>query len=318
MPGEFEFIDNIKSKYALGFVGDDCAVLPNGPDTDLLLTTDLLVEDIDFRLEWTTPELLGHKGLAVSLSDIAAMGGIPMWSMLSIGVAENLWKTDFLERFYSGWHELARQFDVALVGGDLSRTSDKLVIDSIVAGKVTNGNALLRSGARPGDQIFVSGYLGGAAGGLSLLERGFRYRPDTPDNTSPLLQKQLQPTPQLTLGNILQQQGVASALIDLSDGLSSDLSHLCRMSGVGARVYRDRLPVDEDLAHHFPADQCLEMAINGGEDLELLFTVPEKNISALPDSSLTCIGEITSNLGIIELMVGDETRSLEPKGYRHF
>src|SRR5882762_9048901 len=107
MVNEFEFIQDIKSKYHLNKVGDDCAVLPKDAETDLLLTADMLVEDIDFRLDWTTPELLGHKALAVSLSDIAAMGGTPKWAMLSIAVAEKLWKTDFVERFYAGWFELA-------------------------------------------------------------------------------------------------------------------------------------------------------------------------------------------------------------------
>jgi len=119
---EFEFIQNIKTKFSLTKIGDDCAILPKDDKTDLLVTADLLVEDIDFRLEWTTPELLGHKALAVSLSDIAAMGGDPRWSMLSIGIPERLWNSDFVDRFYDGWFELARKFDVDLVGGDVSRT----------------------------------------------------------------------------------------------------------------------------------------------------------------------------------------------------
>ena len=142
MVSEFQFIENIKSRYSLDKIGDDCAVLPKDADTDLLLTADMLVEDIDFRLDWTTPEFLGHKALAVSLSDIAAMGGTPRWAMLSIAIAENLWKTDFLERFYAGWHMLADEFDVELVGGDVSRSPDKLVIDSIVGGEVTRGTGI--------------------------------------------------------------------------------------------------------------------------------------------------------------------------------
>src|SRR5688500_12282850 len=125
MVNEFEFIQNIKSKFRLKHVGDDCAVLPKDDSIDSLLTADLLIEDIDFRLEWTTPEFLGHKALAVSLSDIAAMGGSPKWSMLSLGVSEKLWKSDFLDRFYNGWFELAAQYDVELVGGDISRSPDK-------------------------------------------------------------------------------------------------------------------------------------------------------------------------------------------------
>ena len=150
MRSEFEFIQNIKKKYSLAFIGDDCAVLPKDDINDLLITSDMLVEDIDFRLEWTTPEFLGHKALAVSLSDIAAMGGDPTFAMLSLGVSENLWKTDFVDRFFEGWHKLASKYGVELIGGDISRSTDKLVIDSIVLGEVQKSRAILRSGAKPG------------------------------------------------------------------------------------------------------------------------------------------------------------------------
>ena len=143
MVSEFEFIDNIRVKYGLDRIGDDCAVLPKDSDNDLLLTADMLIEDIDFRLEWTTPEFLGHKSLAVSLSDIAAMGGVPKWGMLSIGVPENLWNIDFLDRFYDGWLELASGYGVELVGGDVSRSPDKLVIDSVAGGEIAKGKAIL-------------------------------------------------------------------------------------------------------------------------------------------------------------------------------
>src|SRR5690606_17411987 len=155
-----------------------CAVLPFDGENDLLITSDLLAEDIDFRLDWTTPELLGHKALAVSLSDIAAMGGEPSWALLSIGVPENLWDGDFLDRFYEGWHFLAHQHGVELIGGDVSRVGDKLVIDSTVLGKVARGKAIPRSGAKVGDAIYVTGSLGGAAAGLRLLESGTRRTGD--------------------------------------------------------------------------------------------------------------------------------------------
>src|SRR6187549_4011793 len=136
MVSEFEFIKNIKSRYSLNKIGDDCAVLPKDSETDLLITADLLIEDIDFRLDWTTPELLGRKALGVSLSDIAAMGGKPTSALVSIGVPDELWDSDFLDRFYEGWHAMAGQFGVELIGGDVSRSPDKLVIDSIVLGEV--------------------------------------------------------------------------------------------------------------------------------------------------------------------------------------
>lgn len=312
---EFDFIQNIKSKYSLRKVGDDCAVLPKDGETDLLVTADMLVEDIDFRLEWTTPEFLGHKALAVSLSDIAAMGGQPVWSILSIGIPEALWKRDFVDRFYEGWFRLARYFNVELVGGDVSRTPDKVVIDSIVGGEVGKGRAILRSTAEPGDSIFVTGSVGGAAGGLRLLESGVRIGTGNADNVT---LKQLQPQPQLIAANLLQTLGIATSMIDLSDGLSSDLNHVCDASGVGAGLRAESLPVNADLPAHFPADECLDMALNGGEDLELLFTVSKKNISQLNLPQFTCIGEITANVGIIELSIDGKTQILQPKGYQHF
>ena len=318
MRSEFDFINNLKSKYSLGLIGDDCAVLPKNGKTDLVVTADLLVEDIDFRLDWTTPEFLGHKALAVSLSDIAAMGASPVWAMLSIGVPENVWKTDFIDRFYEGWFTLAKEFDVELVGGDVSRTPEKIVIDSIVGGEVAKGKAILRSGAKPGDSIFVTGKLGGAAGGLMLLETGFRYA-DSSECRRQMIAKQLRPVPQITSGKYLLNNGIATAMIDLSDGLSSDLHHLCRASGVGARINVQDIPILPALSDiNVAKDQMLAMAIHGGEDFELLFTANEKNLSVPNLPAVQRIGEITENVGTIEIVNGKEISSLPSRGYRHF
>jgi thiamine-monophosphate kinase len=315
MRSEFELIQNIKDGYSLRYVGDDCAVLPQNGEMDLLMTADLLVEDIDFRLEWTTPELIGHKSLAVSLSDVAAMGGTPVWSMLSLGIPEHLWKSDFIDKFYEGWFALANEFKVELIGGDISRTPDKLVIDSVVGGEVAKGTAIVRSGAKPSDKIYVTGTLGGAAGGLELLENDARIGDIASQS---LVLSQLQPQPKVVLGKLLQSQHIATSLIDLSDGLSSDLRHICDASGVGAQIIAENIPINPHLAAHFPPEKCLEMALNGGEDLELLFTTSEK-ISSYPDSlQFTHIGEVTANVGTIELSVGGESCRLPPKGYRHF
>ena len=318
MVNEFEFINNIKTIYSLDKVGDDCAILPKDANTDLLLTADMLIEDVDFRLAWTTPEFLGHKALAVSLSDIAAMGGEPEWAMLSIGIPERLWKTEFLDKFYAGWFELAKKFHVELVGGDISRTPDKLVIDSIVGGDVGKGRAILRSTAKAGDAIFASGTLGGAAGGLYFLENSFGKEKGSGYQFEKLIEKQLKPRPQITLAKLLQYNGLCSAMIDLSDGLSSDLGHLCQQSGVGAIIYAEKIPVDKDLYTLFPLDKVLRMVLNGGEDFELLFTVDKKNISQLTGLNVTQIGEVTSNVGIIELRTDDKIAILPPDGYRHF
>lgn len=319
MRSEFEFIQNIKKKFSLGFIGDDCAVLPKDDRTELLITSDMLIEDIDFRLTWTTPEFLGHKALAVSLSDIAAMGGEPKFALLSIGVAEKLWKSNFIDRFYDGWHTLAEQYDVELIGGDISRSPDKLVIDSVVGGDVGKGKAILRSSARPGDSIFVTGYLGGAAAGLQLLEKGGRYSANLAEPTRHLLLRQLQPIPQVHTSNLLQQMQMPTAMLDISDGLSSDLTHLAVASGVGAKLFADRIPVDPAIAGASSiTNDAFDLALNGGEDFELLFTTRPEEITAALDLGFHHIGDVTSDVGIIELVGSDLVSRLEPKGYRHF
>ncbi len=318
MVSEFQFVANLQQKYLLDKVGDDCAVLPKDNKNDLLLTADMLVEDIDFRIEWTTPEFLGHKALAVSLSDIAAMGGVPKWAMLSIGIPERLWKTDFLDRFYAGWHKLADKHDVELIGGDLSRTPDKLVIDSIAGGETAKGHSVLRSGAKPGDIIYVTGHLGGAAGGFKFREMEQRCNDKASKNTSDLILQQLNPQPQIFMAKQLSELGLMNAAIDISDGLSSDLMQVCKASKVGARIDANLLPIDESLTENFSADVRMDLALNGGEDLELLFTANEKKISDAKITGITRIGEITSNNGKIELTRNGETEILLPKGYRHF
>lgn len=315
---EFSFLEKLRTKYSLDRIGDDCAVLPLTGEIDMLVTADMLVEDIDFRLEWTNPEFLGHKSLAVSLSDVAAMGGTPRWSMLSLAIPEKLWSTGFLDRFYEGWFALARKYDVELVGGDISRTPGGLVIDSTVGGEVAKGAAFLRSTARPGDLIYVSGHLGGAAGGLRLLESGTRYSSQLPTDMLSLVEKQLQPQPELVLSNRLQRLEIVTAAIDLSDGLSSDLGHICDQSRVGAIIDAGRLPIDPDLAARFPADECLDMALNGGEDFRLLFTIAPEASGALDRLGVIRIGEITDHAGQILLRQGDQIVPLEPKGFRHF
>ena len=313
---EFEFIKNIKKKYSLDMVGDDCAVLPKDASTDLLISTDMLVEDIDFRLDWTTPELLGHKALAVSLSDIAAMCGSPEWALLSIGIPEALWSAKFLDRFYDGWHELAGRHGVKLVGGDISRTPNKLVIDSTVGGSVPTGDAVLRSGARVGDSIYVTGPLGGAAAGLRLLNQGARLGNDSNDQ---LLLKQLKPTARVELGQRLRESSTVTSMIDLSDGISSDLAHICRASNVGAVISVNDIPFEgEVMAIAGSVDAMLDFALNGGEDFELLFTAPQEKISQLNFEDIFRIGEITETTGVVELERDSKREVLQPGGYRHF
>lgn len=310
MRSEFEFIEYIKERHKLKVIGDDCAVLPLNGQSDQLFTVDLLIENIDFRLDWTTPALLGHKALAVSLSDIAAMGGTPTYAMLTLGIPQGLWKTSFLDEFYEGWHLLADEFGVKLIGGDISRSPTDLIIDSFVIGEVPSGRAILRSGAKPGDLIFVTGELGAAALGLLLLENGERLTNESIDPLQSSLLRQLKPHPQLIIGNTLLQKELASSNIDLSDGLSSDLAHLCKASGVGAEIEASRLPIAKGAS--------LEMALNGGEDFELLFTVPPERQFEVGRLGAVEIGRIVPASSGIKLSGEKEVRNIEPKGFDHF
>lgn len=333
---EFEFLQRLRREaedrapapgLVLG-IGDDAAVFTSTVGHDVVTSTDLLVEDIDFRLESTTPEYLGHKALAVSLSDIAAMGARPKWALLSIGVPAHIWDSSFLEQFYKGFFGLADRYGVALVGGDLSRTKEKIVIDSIVLAECPSQRAIARGGAQVGDEIFVTGFLGDAAAGLRLLERGVRVHDNGGDHESraadQLLLRQLRPEPRVGWGLLLGEKRLATSMIDLSDGLSSDLNHLCEESKVGAVVHSSWLPVDQvvkEICGRRALDPLM-LALHGGEDFELLFTMNPSNVSQLPKRvdgiGVTRIGEITPADHGVKIAEGSRTWKLEPEGWKHF
>lgn len=323
MQSEFDFIRKIRQKSFSSPVktgiGDDCAVVRKDARTDLVMTADLLVEDIDFRRSWMIPKFLGFKALAVSLSDVAAMGAAPVWAMLSIGIPPEIWRTDFVEKFYEGWFELAEKYHVQLVGGDVSKTPDKIVIDSIVAGEVLKNKAIRRSTARPGDLIFVTGELGGAAEGLKLLENGERYSSNQKNKAQNLILRQLKPLPQLEMASLLSKHNLATAMIDLSDGLSGDLAHLCRESRVGAEILAEKIPLDKNLED---TEENLQTALGGGEDFELLFTVDPQNEKSLTKKlknfPVTKIGKTTSQTGQIFLIGSESKTILQSTSYRHF
>ena len=342
---EFDFIKRIReraeergaSSDLIRGIGDDAAVFKSSPGGNVVVSADLMVEDIDFRHDTTSPSLLGHKALAVSLSDLAAMGARPRWAMLSLGLQETIWNSDFCDNFYDGFFHLADRYDVKLIGGDVSRTPDKTVIDSIVFGEAVNGGAVLRSGAQPGDQIFVTGFLGDAAAGLRLIERGARAHPTRDSTKNPaaehttnghlidrLLQRQLQPEPRVGWGILLGEQQLATAMIDLSDGLSSDLNHLCAESGVGAIIEASAIPIDPvvvEICGHRALDPLM-LALHGGEDFELLFTVNPQYAARLPARvdgvGITRVGEIRAKSDGVMISEGPRNWSLEPGGWEHF
>jgi thiamine-monophosphate kinase len=340
--GEFDFIERVRRKELARFttdnhsslntshsslikgIGDDAAVLRPRGGFDLVVTADLLVEGVDFRLDknWTSPRDLGHKALAVSLSDAAAMGARPRFCLLSVGVPRALWRGRFLENFYEGVRSLAEVYGVRIIGGDTSRAPEGVVIDSVVLGEVRRGRALTRGGASVGDQIFVTGELGGAAAGLKILE-SVGVRTSFKGAERGLVLRQRRPGPRVEWGALLSEKGLATSLVDLSDGLSSDLAHVCRESGVGARVEAASLPVDPLLARAgVGAGEALKLALDGGEDFELLFTAGPRQAARLPREvggvHVTRVGEVTGERGKVRLVRDGKARMFKPGGFEHF
>lgn len=310
-------------------IGDDAAVIGQRVGRETVITADLLVEDIDFRRDTMPPFLLGHKALAVSLSDIAAIGARPRWALLSLGVPREIWASRFVDDFYEGFFALAERMGVTLIGGDVSRTPERIVVDSIVLGEVDGGQGVLRSGARPGDHIFVTGTLGGAAAGLRLLENGARVGESTnhtrrEQEIERLLLKHLRPQPRVGWGALLGEERLATAMIDLSDGLSSDLTHLCRESRAGALIEAARLPVNPSVTGVCGrrALDPLALALDGGEDFELLFCIRPHDLRRLPRRvdgvPATYIGDVTHRAERVRILEGRRVWALEPGGFVHF
>jgi len=293
-------------------IGDDCAVLGLPPGREVLVTTDFTLEGIHFRRDWHPAESVGHRTLARGLSDIAAMGGEPVAAFLSLalpGAMPQAW----VDRFIRGLVSLARKYGVALAGGDTAESPGGILADIVVVGTAPKGKAVLRSGARPGDRIFVSGQLGGSAAAVGEM-RSNAAKKLNPRN----YRRHFYPQPRIELGRILRRKGLATAMIDLSDGLSTDLAHICDESGGGAEITEELIP--RASVGKPPHEVSLDLALHGGEDYELLFTVrPGKRVpSEIAGVPLTQIGHITRRRKIFlrnQQRVGDE---LIPRGWEHF
>ncbi len=292
-------------------IGDDCAVLRLPPGHEILVTTDFTLEGIHFRREWHPPEVVGHRCLARGLSDIAAMGGEPLAAFLSLALPSDLPQT-WVRRFMRGFVALGKKYDTPLAGGDTAESPNGILADIIVVGSVPKGKAVLRSGARPEDRIYVSGELGGSA--AALMEMRARPKKKLNPRDYP---RHFHPEPRIELGRILREKGLATAMIDLSDGLSTDLAHICEESGVGAEIESTAIPRAEVGK---PAREVnLDLAVHGGEDYELLFTSPRgKRIPArIAGVPIAQIGHITRRpkIFLFNQRVGYE---LEPRGWEHF
>lgn len=318
---EVEFIQRIralarrKTPGLIQGIGDDTAIFESGPNNAWCITTDLLHERVHFDRRYDPPRSVGHKALAAGLSDIASMGAGPRFALVSIAVPKRQ-AQDFLAPFYAGFLALADRHHVVLIGGDTSASPGGIYIDVIVLGELGRSRGIRRSGACVGDRIFVTGKLGRAAWGLALLKAGC-----SPQNRAQrmAIQRHRSPIPRTEIGAWLGKKRMASAMIDISDGLSTDLNHLCRESGVGARIEENKIP----LAAKERASFMLDHALCGGEDYELLFTVPPRNLSKIRPRvegvPLTEIGEILPEKeGVVLISSDGSQRTMPASGWDHF
>ncbi|MGB2838179.1 MAG: thiamine-phosphate kinase [Candidatus Sulfotelmatobacter sp.] len=311
-----------KNPAVLTGIGDDCAVLRlarcpgrgRTPENDNLVTTDFSLEGIHFRRDWHSPESVGHRCLTRGLSDIAAMGGKPIAAFLSIAFPRAL-PQNWVNRFTGSLIRLGEKYGVTLAGGDTAESPSGILADIVVVGTVPKGKAVLRSGARPGDRIYVSGALGGSAAALQQMRKNRKRRRKLNPQDYP---QHFFPEPRIALGRILREKGLASAMIDTSDGLSTDLSHICEESGVGAEVQAEVIP---RASVGRPAREVdLQFALHGGEDYELLFTAPRsKRIpSRIAGVPITTIGHITRLKKIFLKNESGAGVELKPQGWEHF
>ncbi len=327
--GEFGFIESIKKecittlKDIIKGIGDDCAVFGPYSGRVLLFTTDMLVEDIHFLKAKITPYQLGWKTIAVNLSDIAAMGGRPLFLLISLAIPAEM-NVELIQDFYKGMKDICEHYEVNILGGDTVASPDKLVISVSLIGDAKENEVLYRSGARPGDRIYVTGNVGDSSAGLKILKNEI-----SPPKSiaSHFIKIHNEPKPLIKTGRIIAASRLASAMIDLSDGLLSDLGHICKESGVGAILFRSKIPLSSELkllASRVKLNP-IDLAFSGGEDYLLLLTVPEAKIKDFEilykdkgSSPLYLIGEIREKKGV--RMVNDDgsIEEISIRGFNHF
>lgn len=332
--GEFQLIQSIPRKFSTqGFcptvgIGDDAAVLPLSPEQHLVISTDLLIEDIHFKRQTATLYDIGYKAAAANLSDIAAMGGTPTGMFVAIALPSSLTSQDW-QKFYQGLAVPCKPYKVQLLGGDTCSSPTSLFITITIIGLVKPGHILTRQGAKAGDYIYVSGPLGDSAAGLAYLQKCLRPpKPFAlPKTMKYLVQRHLQPSARIALGQLLASQPYASATMDLSDGLSGDLKHLCQHSHVGALIDSRQIPMSQEMQCYAKKirKNPLPWSLHGGEDYELLFTIPPKwqqefeRKAKKQRMAISQIGVIQPKAFGIRIVQSDGRKERLPsKAYEHF
>lgn len=289
-------------------IGDDAAVLRIPPGHQVLITTDFSIENVHFRREWHPPEVVGWRCLTRGLSDIAAMGGEPQAAFLSLAVASDV-SQRWVKRFLNGLMRLAKSYRVPLAGGDTAQSDGGIQADIVVVGSVQKGKAVLRSGAGPGDSIYVTGTLGAPALALYRLRHGLPLGAER--------SRHFRPEPRLGIGQWLRSHRIPSAMIDISDGLSTDLEHICQESHVGAEIDANAVP--RARGGRRPGELVsLEYALHGGDEYELLFTSSRPIPSKIESIRVTKIGRVTRKSGMRIVDGEGKTRQFRAHGWEHF
>jgi thiamine-monophosphate kinase len=335
--GEFQLIEDLRRRFGrtgrsvLRGIGDDAAIVRVPAGHDLLLTTDLLAEDIHFDLSTASYEDIGYKAGVANLSDIAAMGGTPHHLLVAAAIPAGL-PPPHIQDLYRGLMNACRKHGVELVGGDTSLSRHGLFINIMLTGSIPSGRALKRDGAKAGDLLYVTGTVGDALAGLALLNGRKRSAARRQEQPRPhlervLIDRHLRPTPRISIGRLLASRRLATAAIDVSDGLSGDLGHLCEQSRVGAEVVAAALPLSAELQAYASAHRAdpIRLALTGGEDYELLFTVSPRNHDKLmrlaheTGCPISCVGTIKANtFGIRLREASGVLRALPVLSYQHF
>ena len=314
--GEFGFIDMIRKQFnvppGIIGIGDDCAIMPCGAG-ELIFSTDMLMEGVHFLRNASSPEDIGWKSLAVNLSDIAAMGGTPTATFLSVALPKDV-QGEWAERFIAGYAELSRKFNVPLLGGDTTSSLRDIAINVGVLGRALLCKSVKRSGAIVGQGIYVTGNLGDSAGGLQAILNSWEKTPEVES----LIQSHIKPIPRIEEGQALMNTGIVGAMMDISDGIASDLRHILKASGVCAEVHLDKIPMSDNLKRVCEkyGKNAYALAAGGGEDYELLFTAPAC-IEKLVDFPIYRIGEIVSGNSLIWMENGNAV-DFDLQGFNHF